>query len=201
MVIAVSVLSASACGTEEPALDIKPSSNDTTADPTTSAPTVDETAGEAADRLDERLGALGLAVPTDDAPVSVASTLGEDSVAAGADVWVGIKVQLAPGWHIYAYDPTSRFILTEYSVATPDGIKATGEWSQSGASPYYADPQIMVYVNDLQLKRPLSIADDLSPGTYDVSVDFKYQACNPRICLPPETTSQTLTLSVKEQAK
>ena len=133
---------------------------------------------------------------SDKHPVIVTANLSKRNVAAGDQIKATIRVTMDKGWHIYAYDPTYTFIVTEYDARFPDGVSAAGDWQLPRAKPYYADPSILIFEGDARFVRPLQIAEDIPPGASEVKMSIKYQTCNPNICLPPETITRTLTLTV-----
>lgn len=131
------------------------------------------------------------------APLSQKSIVVPAAASAGDTVTLFIKGQLMDDWHIYAYDPTQVFKVTEHSLVLPDGIAEIGEWKLPDAEPYMADPNILIYHGELLFARQLKLANQLTPGDYEIEVQFSYQTCDPYMCLPPKREKQVLTLTIK----
>lgn len=153
-------------------------------------------AGEVTSSIPE-VEALELPEPTKRSPVSQKSILIPSTAKAGDTVKVVIKGKILSNWHIYAQDPTGVFKVTEYSTVLPAGIEAAGEWELPGAEAYYADPNILIYHNDVLFSQQVTLAEDLKPGEYEIEVKFNYQTCDPYMCLPPKREKQVLKLTVK----
>ncbi|MDM3870967.1 protein-disulfide reductase DsbD family protein [Porticoccus sp. W117] len=147
--------------------------------------------------FESRIKALPVEELTPRNPVSVSAILEKSSMASGDTAQVAIKTTVMPNWHIYAYDPTQVFKVTTYSVTLPEGMEEAGEWQLPSAEPYSADPNILVYHDELIFQQTLKAGADMAPGNYPVTVNFNYQACDPYICLPPKKKKVVLDIEVK----
>ena len=140
---------------------------------------------------------LELAEPTARKPLSQKAVVFPANASAGDTVKVAIKAKLLDTWHIYAYDPTAVYKVTEHSLSLPEGVERAGDWQLPSAEPYIANPDILIYHDDLLFVQELTIGDDVPAGEMDIEVKFSYQTCDPYFCHPPKTEKQVLTLTVK----
>lgn len=135
--------------------------------------------------------------PSDDHPVTVTAYLSIRTVAAGDQIKATIRATMEKGWHIYAFDPTYTFIVTDYDTELPEQVMAVEKWQLPRAKPYYADPNILIFTGDARFVQPLQIGEDIPLGASEIHMSIKYQACNPNICLPPKTVTRALKLTVE----
>ena len=141
--------------------------------------------------------AQGASAPTNDNPVITTAFLNPRTAVPGQQISATVRATMAPGWYIYALDPTYTFTTTEYSARLPEHISAAGEWQRPGATPLYADPNILIWNGDARFVQPLALSEQISPGVYEIEIHFRYQTCKSTICLPPKTVTRTLKLNVE----
>ncbi|MCV6605630.1 MAG: protein-disulfide reductase DsbD family protein [Porticoccaceae bacterium] len=135
--------------------------------------------------------------PTERAPLAWKAVALPADARPGDTVQVAIKGQLKTNWHIYAYDPTQVFAETSHSLTLPENIKESGDWELPGAEPYVADPNILVYHDELLFTQNVVLGEEIETGKYEITVNLKYQACDPYRCLPPKNESQTVKLQIR----
>ena len=124
---------------------------------------------------------LQCAEPDEQNPVTLNARLvkEKDSIA------IIVKVQMAPGWHIYQYVPASApYIPIEHILKVPDNLRAVGAWEKTRPTPSAHDPGVMLYEQEAVF---IHKALQLSAGKADdaVKAGLYYQTCNLRQCLPP----------------
>lgn len=147
--------------------------------------------------FNEAVARLSLAEPTEEQPVSSDVLMLPTSAAPGEKVRLAIKAEVLPTWHIYAHDPSEMFIVTTHTFELSDGLTADGDWFLPMSELYDAAPTMLIYHGELLFMQDLRVAKDAKPGTETVELKFRYQACDPYICLPPEEIQRTLTLTVQ----
>lgn len=125
---------------------------------------------------------LYCATPTEQTPVTInARTLTEnDSIA------VIVKVNIAPGWHIYQYvPPTLPYIPLEHILKPSEGIQAVGTWQITKPFSSVTDAGVLVYENNaLFVHKLVRSAGEKTKGV--IHTGLYYQTCNLQQCLPPD---------------
>jgi len=120
--------------------------------------------------------------PDEQHPVTLNAELinavGSDSVA------IIIKARIAPGWHIYAYVPsTMPYIVSEYIVKPDANVKLAGDWEKSKPTPTMMDKGVLIYEKEAVFIHKLIKKSGSATGS--ISAGLYYQTCNLRQCLPP----------------
>ena len=141
----------------------------------------------------------GLAAQLDN-PVTVRA--GDISKArAGEVINIPIIANMDPEWFIYSIYKTSdgpiptSINVSGKAVAMVGMIKEPEpkfKWDSGfETNSYY-------HTNGTTFTIPVKLKSTLTPGTHDLTVDFFFQVCNPRICYPP--TSKTVSAQVTIEA-
>jgi DsbC/DsbD-like thiol-disulfide interchange protein len=132
-------------------------------------------------KIRERAKQMICPVPDESDPV----TLNAQCVNDRDSIAIIVKVTIAPGWHIYAYVPSSQpYIAIDQILQLPENIKATGEWVKTEAETSSDDPGVLVYENEAVF---IHKAVKLSQGSTGViRAGLYFQTCNLRQCLPPK---------------
>jgi thiol:disulfide interchange protein DsbD len=126
-----------------------------------------------------------------------------DSVQAGSDVNVAVKVTVNPSWHINSNKPNDEFLIpSKLSVVSKEKIKLVKVSYPKGEEIKLdiSDKPLSVYEGEVTLDALLQVPAEVKPGTYKVVVMFEYQACNNKTCMPPNDASDTLTVLVSGKA-
>ncbi len=141
-------------------------------------------------KVSEAIKLLHCDAPTEEQPLTMkAGTLVfQDSLA------VMVKVQLAPGWHIYQYvPPTMPYLQFEPILKLSDGMEASKNWQMPDAVMSRDDPGVMIYENEAWFVNKLSLK---GASLKDVTLEtgLYYQICNARQCLQPVEKTEKLKL-------
>lgn len=149
--------------------------------------------------------------------VTVSAKAARDQVAPASDLPVAIVFDMQPGWHIWpernnyptdhARFEDAQYTSIEVRVDPPAAMTAHpgfiqwppvhGYQADLGAGPAeYAshDGRAIAYL-------PVTVADDATPGTVEITLRIDYQACNDRTCLQPETVERTITVQIVPPAE
>ena len=119
-----------------------------------------------------------------EAPVSMNAKIFPAGKENETHAYMAVKVKVHENWHIYAYVPEGGFFIqSEIKVHLPDGIKANLV-KEPKTHAYDADPQIMLYKDDLLFVYELK-GNNLTKGGHEVTTTLSYQPCDPYACLPP----------------
>jgi DsbC/DsbD-like thiol-disulfide interchange protein len=119
-------------------------------------------------------------------------TINAQSVKDRDSIAVIVKVLMAPGWHIYAYVPSTQpYIASDPIMRLPENFKAVGGWKTTEPFASSDDPGVLIYEHEVvfvhkAVKLPIAKTDaSIRAGLY-------YQTCNLRQCLPPTETTLEL---------
>lgn len=125
---------------------------------------------------------LKCAEPDEEKPVTLKAQL----VKEGDSIAVIVKVQMAPGWHIYQYVPSSQpYIPIEHILKVPENVRIVGEWEKTKPTSSANDPGVLIYEQEaVFVHKALKLSDGKAEDV--VRAGLYYQTCNLRQCLPPE---------------
>lgn len=132
-------------------------------------------------------GKADVAVGTDERnPVVVSGSV--ETGANGAKELV-IRVQIHPGYHIYAQvSDKDPFIPTTFDIKLPSGWKTEGEL-QLASFTQLNENGTTVYTNESVFRQPISGA-----GRGDVQCTVNYQCCDENVCFPPASKTINITI-------
>lgn len=119
--------------------------------------------------------------------------------AAGTTAKIAAKMKIESGWHTNSYTPTFDYLIaTAVEVSVPDGWPEAEITYPAGEMKTFAfaDRPISVYEGKVAMIGRLDIPADTRDGEWPVDVSLTYQACDDRSCLPPVTTTATVTLQI-----
>lgn len=142
-------------------------------------------------KIAEALKIMKCAEPSDETPVTLNAGLLHDKDSTA----VILKVQMAPGWHIYQYVPASMpYISIDQILKLPEGISAVGKWIGSTPFPSAHDKGVLIFENDAWFVHKLIKTAPVKPGMV-IQAGLYYQTCDLRQCLPP--IEQVVELGMK----
>ena len=151
---------------------------------------------DVADQFEKEIAVLAVEEPSESDPVSVATAVFPAKVKVGERAVVVIKVRMKPGWHIYAYVPSSApYIQTRQELELPGALRTAGEWSKPPAERLPFDQSVFVYEGDQVFVREIEAAAS-GGGEQKLSAGLFYQTCKRELCLPPTQKINQLTLTV-----
>ena len=146
------------------------------------------------------LFALGFTQSSDN-PVSIKASIGNLTARAGEVVEVELDVMMTDEWHIYSVYKVSEGPL-------PTEISIGGEIVGSVAPLIEPKPinkfdpgfETVTYYHqgDTKFKIPFKIKRNTKPGEYKISVDIFYMVCNIRLCYPPVTKTDSISIIIEE---
>lgn len=119
--------------------------------------------------------------PDEQNPVSLNAQL----VSEGDSIAIILKVSMAPGWHIYAYVPSTQpYIAIDQILQLPGNVKAVGGWTRTEPETSSADVGVLIYDDQaLFIHKAVRSAHQRSGNI--IRTGLYYQTCNLRQCLPP----------------
>jgi thiol:disulfide interchange protein DsbD len=108
-----------------------------------------------------------------------------DMIKKDAPFWVGVKLDIAPGWHVYWQNPGDSGIETAIDWNLPAGLIASPiHWPSPEAQPYSG---LMNYGYSNQVILPVSITPQQAFDTVLLQAKISWLACKD-ICIPESAT-------------
>ena len=120
-------------------------------------------------------------------------------VGAKAGTKVSLFVDVTPKTGIHVYAPGSKdYIAVAVKLAPQSQIKAGKLEYPKSEMMSFADERVPVYQKPFRLTQGVTLDKSLKPGaTVNVAGTVTYQACDDRVCYPPESAPVAWTVTVK----
>jgi DsbC/DsbD-like thiol-disulfide interchange protein len=117
--------------------------------------------------------------------------------AAGAKLALFVDVTPKPGIHVYAPGSKEYIPITVKLNAQPE-IKEVKVAYPKSEIMTFADEKVPVFQKPFRLTQDVTVDKSAKAGsTVTVSGTVNYQACDDRVCYPPESSPITWTVVVK----
>ena len=128
---------------------------------------------------------------------AILSSPAEMNGAAGAKLALFVDVTPKPGIHVYA--PGSKdYIPITVKLNAPPEIKAGKVAYPKSEMMTFADEKVPVFQKPFRLTQDVTLDKSAKSGsTVTVSGTVHYQACDDRVCYPPESSPVSWTVTVK----
>ena len=116
---------------------------------------------------------------------------------AGAKLALFVDVTPKPGIHVYAPGSKDYIPITVKLNAQPE-IKAGKVAYPKSDTMTFADEKVPVFQKAFRLTQDVTLDKSAKPGsTVTVTGTVNYQACDDRVCYPPESAPISWTVVVK----
>jgi DsbC/DsbD-like thiol-disulfide interchange protein len=128
---------------------------------------------------------------------AILSSPAEVSGKAGKKLSLFVDVTPKPGIHVYA--PGSKdYIAITVKLNPQADIKAGKIAYPPSEMMSFADERVPVFQKPFRLTQEVSLGKGVKPGaTVAVTGTVSYQACDDKVCYPPESTPIAWTIAVK----
>lgn len=134
-------------------------------------------------------------------PVRATIKASQNEAAPGDSFDVVVQVRMSRNFHIYAgNDTNSPNIPTTVNLTLPNGLKPTGEWTNSPAAVQSKDGPL-IYTNAVAFHRMVKVSADAPRQTINLSVALRYQACDDNECFPPETLTLETPITIVDKTR
>ncbi len=123
-----------------------------------------------------------------DRPVSVEILPYFNKLPRGARCPIAVRLKLREGWHINANPGTEFQVPTRIEVSSKQRVRLTRvRYPQGDEQPDEAggDP-LRIYAGEVLIYGILETDEQETAAEAELTVDVYYQACNDKVCLPPE---------------
>jgi thiol:disulfide interchange protein DsbD len=109
--------------------------------------------------------------------------LSAEAARPGETVTAGILLKMPPGWHTYWRNSGDSGAPTKIAWQLPDGIKAGEIQWPVPEKLTVADLTTYVYHDEVVLLVPLTLADQIAPGSKELRAQVSWLECE-RVCVP-----------------
>ena len=140
----------------------------------------------------------------DKKPLRIEAYVSQRTVRPGGTVDLAVRIAIDRGWHINSHRPLQKH-LTATAASLEKGPPAvlSDVTYPRGKEVRFAFHReaLSVYEGTVWIRAVVRIGERARPGAVNLGVLITTQACNDRMCSPPETHALTLTLKVTPDAK
>jgi DsbC/DsbD-like thiol-disulfide interchange protein len=128
---------------------------------------------------------------------TIAPSPAEVNGAAGGKLALFVDVTPKPNIHVYA--PGSKdYIPITVKLNAPPEVKAGKLAYPKSETMTFADEKVPVFQKPFRLTQDVTLDKSAKPGsTVTVTGTVNYQACDDRVCYPPESAPVSWTIVVK----
>ena len=122
----------------------------------------------------------------------------EVAAKAGEKISLVVDVQPKPNIHVYAPGAGEFYIPITVKLAAQPQLKAGKLVYPKSETMVFADEKVAVFAKPFQLAQEMTLDKSLKPGaTVAVSGTVNYQACDDKVCFPPESAPVSWTVTVR----
>jgi DsbC/DsbD-like thiol-disulfide interchange protein len=127
----------------------------------------------------------------------VAASPAEVAAKAGTKAMLFVDVTPNPNIHVYA-PGTRDFIPITVKFDPLTSIKLGKLTYPKSETMTFADEKVPVFQKPFRLTQEVTLQDDLKGGTsLPIKATVDFQACDDKVCYPPESAQVSWTLTVK----
>ena len=130
--------------------------------------------------------------------VKIKLTQNNLKVSAGSQFKVILEAHIEESWHTNSNKPNDEFLIA--SRVTVKSNKVTlGNVSYPQPQELkleFSEKPVSVFDGDIKIELTFSVIKNIPNGKYSVPVQFNYQACNDKACMPPTSISENLQIEV-----
>ena len=132
-------------------------------------------------------------------PAHATVLAGPTGLGVRAGERVSLFVDVTPNPNIHVYAPGSKdYIPITVKVEAQPSIKVGKITYPKSEMMTFADERVPVFQKPFRLTQELAINGSVKPGaTLPITGTVNYQACDDKVCYPPETAPVAWTLTVR----
>jgi thioredoxin:protein disulfide reductase len=129
---------------------------------------------------------------------AVAAAPTEVTAKAGDKVSLVVEVQPKPNIHVYAPGSGEFYIPITVKLNAAAQLKAGKLVYPKSETMVFADEKVAVFAKPFQLTQEVTLDKTVKPGaSVAVSGTVNYQACDDKVCFPPESAPVSWTVTVR----
>lgn len=123
--------------------------------------------------------------------------LSVDRAAAGGSFQAAVLLNIEPGWHMQAAQPSFDYLVpTRLNLDPLAGIKIESLRYPPAKQIEFAGDTLAVYDGEAPILFFVTVSPNLAPGRYAIEGKLMVQACNDLVCLAPSTVAVTIPVDV-----
>lgn len=122
------------------------------------------------------------------------------TLAAGAEGYVDVALQINNGYHVNANPPTFPYLkATEFLITPSDGISVEFMRYPDAVTKQFkfAEKPLAVYEGSNVLKARLKADKSAKPGAHNLSAKLRVQACDDAVCYAPGEVEVQVPVTIK----
>jgi DsbC/DsbD-like thiol-disulfide interchange protein len=128
---------------------------------------------------------------------AIAPSPAEVNGQAGGKLSLFVDVTPKPGIHVYAPGSNDYIPITIKLSPVPEAKAGKVAYPKSTIMTF-ADEKVPVFEKPFRLTQDVTLDKSLKPGaTVTIAGTVNYQACDDRVCYPPESAPVSWTVTVK----
>jgi len=131
--------------------------------------------------------------------VTAKAYLSGDKVLPAGVFKIAVKINIDPQWHINSNNPHEDYLIpSKLSIDTTKGFVLTKITYPDAHDRKlsFSDKPLSVFEKEIYISAIVKETADLLLGIYKLPVEFDYQSCNDKTCLPPNKALDTLSIEI-----
>lgn len=136
--------------------------------------------------------------------VEVKAYISRNAVHRGEEFKVALRVRIKKGWHINASKVENELLIpTSFAFDTVEGLQVIESYDPEPERGRfdYSESDLSFYQGEVLFGARVEVGADVPLGKSEMSVKFRYQACDDRSCSPPRTIPLTVLIEVVPTAQ
>jgi hypothetical protein len=133
-------------------------------------------------------------------PSVVMAPVQDVQLRPGTAAKVELDFRVGANFHINSNKPKSPLLIpTALKLTAPNGVQVALQYpaGEDQSFPFSPNEKLSVYSGDFAIDASLKALPNLHPGTYPITGELHYQACDRNACYPPKTLPVQFKVIVK----
>jgi hypothetical protein len=126
------------------------------------------------------------------------------TIQPGKSATLSMSFRINSGFHINSNKPTQEILIPTTVKLGPPSEMLVGKLQypagEQMALPFMPEEKLSVYSGTFKVTGVLKATNAVSPGSYRVRGELRYQACSDRQCFPPHTQGFAFDVKVVRRA-
>ncbi|MBI3872264.1 MAG: thioredoxin family protein [candidate division Zixibacteria bacterium] len=132
--------------------------------------------------------------------VSTSVYVSNDSATVGDTVWLAVKLDLAPRWHVNSAKPRQDYLIpTRLETAFPPAVRAGEFLYPPGHLISLLGDSMSVYESGTTILLPAVVTSDAVPGMIKLTGTLHYQGCDDKSCVAPDDAELAWTITIADR--
>jgi len=126
----------------------------------------------------------------------------QNVIPAGTSADVAVLLNLEETWHVNSNQPSQDFLIgTELTINDSEKLTASGvKYPASKEYNFeFSQNPVDVFEGEAPMVFTLYAAEDLEPGSYELSGTIRIQACDNEVCLAPVNLDVTIPVEISAE--